>query len=139
MKTRGFVIIVFALTFTLTALYANTSSPGYSARLLSPTAGQVLYPGQIVKVEWTSVLPKVNYIESCEMEVRLSLDGGATYPYRISPFVNVKAHSFYWTVPNTPTNAAVMDIRFGCEPLYPESFAPQPGSMFVIAGRPGRN
>ncbi|MEP6587064.1 MAG: hypothetical protein ABJB70_10090 [Candidatus Udaeobacter sp.] len=44
-----------------------------------------------------------------------------------------KAQYFYWTVPNMPTNAAVMDIRFGCEPGYPESYAPQPASTFVIA------
>ena len=32
-----------------------------------------------------------------------------------------------------PTNAAVLDIRFGCEGWYPESYAPQPASTFVIA------
>jgi hypothetical protein len=38
-----------------------------------------------------------------------------------------------WTVPNTPTNAAVIDIRFGCEvPYYPETASPQPASTFVI-------
>jgi hypothetical protein len=41
--------------------------------------------------------------------------------------------SYLWTVPNLPTNAAVMDIRFGCEGWYPESYAPQPASTFVIA------
>ena len=31
-----------------------------------------------------------------------------------------------------PTNAAVLDIRFGRE-LYPESYSPQAASTFVIA------
>ena len=44
-----------------------------------------------------------------------------------------KADSYLWTVPNLPTNAAVLDIRFGCEGWYPESYAPQPASTFVIA------
>ena len=44
-----------------------------------------------------------------------------------------KAESYLWTVPNLPTNAAVLDIRFGCEGWYPESYAPQPMSTFVIA------
>jgi hypothetical protein len=139
MKTRALVMIVAALTVMLSAQVANTSAPEYSAHLISPTPGQVLRPGQKIKVEWTSVLPKVRYIESCEAEVRLSLDGGATYLYRISPYMDAKTHSFDWTVPNLPTNAAVMDIRFGCEPLYPESAAPQPASMFVIANGPGLN
>ena len=133
MKTRGFMIIVFVLTLTLSAQFANTSGPVYSAQQITPTAGQVLYPGQVVRVEWTSVLPKVTYFESCEAEVRLSLDGGSTFPWRISPWLIARAHSFYWTVPNMPTNEAVLDIRFGCDPLYPESFSPQPRSMFVIA------
>jgi len=136
MKTRVFIIIVFTFALTLAAQFVNTStgaSPTYSARLISPTAGQVLHPGQVVRVEWSSVLPKVRYFESCEAEVRLSLDGGNTFPIRISPWLTAKVHSFLWTVPNTPTNAAVVDIRFGCEPLYPESFSPQSQSMFVIA------
>jgi hypothetical protein len=37
----------------------------------------------------------------------------------------------------SPTNAAVMDVRFGCEPGYPESCAPQPASTFVIAHSTG--
>ena len=40
--------------------------------------------------------------------------------------------SFLWTVPNTPTNSAVLDIRFGSDLYYPESYAPQLTSMFVI-------
>ena len=51
----------------------------------------------------------------------------------ITPILPPKADSYLWTVPNLPTNAAVMDIRFGCEGWYPESYAPQPMSTFVIA------
>jgi hypothetical protein len=47
-----------------------------------------------------------------------------------------KEKFFDWTVPNMPTNAAVLDIRFGCEVFYPETFAPQPASTFVIAHPP---
>jgi hypothetical protein len=71
----------------------------------------------------------------CEMELYLSLDGGQTFnPPVITPVVvpGTKGH-YDWTVPNTPTNAAVIDIRFGCEvPYYPESTSPQPASTFVI-------
>jgi hypothetical protein len=140
MRARVFIIVVFALAVMLSAQFVNTSSasPGYSARLISPTAGQVLYPGQIVRVEWRSQLPKIDlrYLRSCESEVWLSLDGGRTFTAWISPWMDAKTQYFNWTVPNTPTNAAVLDIRFGCDPVYPESFAPQPGSTFVIA-KPG--
>ena len=134
MKTRTLVLIVIAVALTLAPQFVNTSSAagsGYSARLISPTAGQVVYPGQKVRVEWTSVLPPIN-LGACEMEVWLSLDGGRTFTTEISPWLDPRAQYFYWIVPNTPSNAAVMDVRFGCEPGYPESYSPQPASTFVI-------
>ena len=133
MNTRGLLAAVFAVALSAAPQLINTASAGtYSAKLISPRVGQVLYPGQHVRVEWKSTLPNIN-LGACEMEVWLSVDGGRTFTMWISPWLNGKAQSFDWTVPNMPTNAAVMDIRFGCEPGYPESYAPQPASTFVIA------
>lgn len=135
MKIRGFIVVVlFAVALSVVPQFVNTSSAasGYSAVLISPAAGQVLSPGQKIRVEWRSFLPPIN-LGACEMEVWLSLDGGRTYTMEISPWLDPKAQYFYWTVPNTPTNQAILDVRFGCEPGYPESFAPQPASMFRIA------
>ncbi len=140
MKIRGFVVAFFAVALSAVPQLVNTSSAAsgaYSARLISPTVGQVLYPGQIIRVEWRSMLPPVN-LGACEMEVWLSLDGGRTFTTLISPWMDPKAQYFYWTVPNLPTNAAVLDVRFGCEPGYPESYAPQPASTFVIAHSTGK-
>ena len=81
------------------------------------------------------MLPNIN-LGACEMEVWLSVDGGRTFPMWISPWLNAKAQSFDWTVPNMLTNAAVLDIRFGCEQFYPETYAPQPASTFMIAKAP---
>jgi hypothetical protein len=139
MKIRGLVVALFAVALSAVPQLVNTSSAAsgaYSARLISPTARQVLYPGQIIRVEWRSVLPNIN-LGACEMEVWLSLDGGRTFNTLISPWMDPKAQYFYWTVPNMPTNAAVLDVRFGCEPGYPESYAPQPASTFVIAHNTG--
>jgi hypothetical protein len=134
MKSRGFILIVIAVAVSVAPLLVNTSKAagGYSAQLISPVAGQVVYPGQRIRVEWRSVLPPIN-LGACETEVFLSLDGGHTFTMWISPWMNPKAQYFDWTVPNTPTNQAVLQIRFGCEPGYPESFAPQPASTFTIA------
>ena len=74
----------------------------------------------------------------CEMEVWLSLDGGGTFPMCITPILDPKATQFDWTVPNMPSNAAVLDIRFGCDGWYPESYSPQSASTFVIAQRAGQ-
>ena len=131
MKTRG-IISVTVFLVALGLLTEAIADNGYSARLISPTAGQVLSPGQRVKVEWEATLPNTKAV-GCETEVVLSLDGGATFNTYISQQLDPKARYFYWTVPNTPTNAAVLDIRFGCEVFYPESRSPQPASTFIIA------
>ena len=142
MKTRGFLSTLFAimllcaLQLTISTATAASGSGAYSAHLISPTAGQVLYPGQNVRVEWTAVLPHID-TTGCEMEVWLSLDGGRTFTTCITPILDPRARFFYWTVPNLSTNAAVLDIRFGCEGWYPESYAPQPGSTFIIAKTSG--
>ena len=137
MNTRGLIAIIFAVALGAAPQLVSPASAGetYSARLISPTIGQVLHPGQHIRVEWKTALPNIN-LGACEMEVWLSVDGGNTFPMWISPWLGPKAQSFDWTVPNMPTNAAVMDIRFGCEPGYPESYAPQPASTFVIAKAP---
>jgi len=140
MKTRGFIVTILAVALIFAPQFVNISSADsgkYSAQLISPTAGQILYPGQRVRVEWRSILPPVN-LGACEMEVWLSLDGGRTFYTLISPWMDPKAQYFYWTVPNMPTNAAVLDVRFGCEPGYPESYAPQPASTFVISQSTGQ-
>ena len=136
MKIRGLVVAFFAVALSAIPQLVNTSSAAsgaYSARLISPTVGQVLHPGQTVRVEWKSRLPRID-LGACEAEVWLSLDGGRTFTAWISPWLHPEGPKYFdWTVPKSPTQAAVLDIRFGCEPGYPESYAPQPASTFVIA------
>ena len=136
MKTRGLISVTLFLV-ALSLLTEAVADNGYSARLISPTAGQVLYPGQRVRVEWEATLPNTQ-AAGCETEVVLSLDGGTTFNTWISPQLDPKARYFYWTVPNTPTKEAVLDIRFGCEVFYPESRSPQTASPFVIMQTAGQ-
>jgi hypothetical protein len=131
---------MLALTFILAPQSPRTAfSQGYkkkySARLISPRAGEVLNPGQVVRVEWTANFPDVD-LTMCETEVLLSLDGGRTIYMLLTEQRNPKVQYFDWTVPNTPTNAAVLDIRFGCLNLYPETRSVQIQSAFVIGALP---
>ena len=135
MKIRGLVLIMVAAALSFAPQFVGTlgaQAGGYSAKLISPAAGQVLRPGETVRVEWKSRLPNIDMV-ACEAEVWLSLDGGRTLTAWISLWMDPRARYFDWTVPNWPTQAAVLDVRFGCEPGYPESYAPQPASTFVIA------
>ena len=138
MKTPRLIILLSLVAFAVAPAKLNAQeSNGYSASLISPTLGQVLYPGEQFRIEWTASLPKTN-ARRCEMELRLSLDGGRTFSTWITTEMPPNTRSFEWTVPNTPTNAAVLDINFGCEFYYPESFSPQPASTFVIAKTSGQ-
>ena len=129
MKIHGFVLIMVAVAFAFAP--AKLSAQGnYAVRLTSPVAGQVLYAGQQIMLEWKHTLPRIP-LAGCESELWLSVDGGRTFTW--SAFLAPTNTSLLWTVPNTPTNAAVLDIRFGCDLHYPESYAPQPASMFTIA------
>jgi hypothetical protein len=130
------LIVAFALApqlFNSSPRALAASGGGYSATLISPTIGQILHPGQRVRIQWKDTLPNVRYVAWCEMEVWLSVDGGRTFAMCITPILEPKATYFDWTVPNTPSNAAVLDVRFGCDGWYPESYSPQPASTFVIA------
>ena len=136
MKLQRLILALLALTFALAPLSLGTAvaqpnKKKYNARLISPRPGQVLIPGQVVRVEWTSDFPDVD-LAMCETEVLLSLDGGKTIYMLLTEQRNPNVQYFNWTVPNTPTNAAVLDIRFGCLNLYAETSSLQVRSSFVI-------
>jgi hypothetical protein len=133
MKTYGLVLIVAAVAIAFTPVTVKAQN-NYTVQLISPVAGQVLYAGQKIMVEWKHTLPNIP-LPGCEGEAWLSLDGGNTFPLWIT-WLDPRSTSFLWTVPNTPTSSAVFDIRFGCDLHYPESYAPQPASMFAIARAP---
>ena len=72
----------------------------------------------------------------CETEILLSLDGGKTIYMLLTEQRNPNVQYFNWTVPNALTNAAVLDIRFGCLNIYPETASLQVQSSFVISPSP---
>jgi hypothetical protein len=136
-KTPRLLLALLALTFALApqlpgTAFAQRTQDNYRAKLISPRAGQVLIPGQVVRVKWTANFPDVD-VTMCETEVLLSLDGGKTIYMLLTEQRNPKVQYFDWIVPNTPTNAAVLDIRFGCLNIYPETASLQVQSSFVIS------
>lgn len=129
------LVVAFAPPSSITASAQSDAggakkSSAYHAELISPHAGQVLVPGTVVKVEWKANFPNVD-LQWCETEIRLSLNGGKTFTW-ITGERDPRETFFYWTVPNTPTNEAVMDIHFGCLGHFPETASLQTRSTFVI-------
>jgi hypothetical protein len=139
MKTQRLILTLLALTFALapqsprTAFAEPRKEKDYSAKLISPKTGEVLRPGQVVRIEWTAVFPQVD-LTMCETEILISVDGGKTYTY-VASQRDPKVQYYNWTVPETPSRAAILDIRFGCLGIYPETFSPQVQSAFVISAQ----
>ena len=137
MKTPRLILALLALTFALApqlpgTAFAQRGNDNYRATLISPRPGEVLVPGQVVRIKWTANFPDVD-VTMCETEVLLSLDGGKTIYMLLTEQRNPKVQYFDWIVPNAPTNEAVLDIRFGCLNIYPETSSLQVQSSFVIS------
>jgi hypothetical protein len=137
MKTPRLVLALVALTFVLApqsprTAFAQPAKGNYRAKLISPRAGEVLVTGQVVRIQWAADFPDVD-LTMCETEILLSLDGGKTNYMFITSQRNPRVQYFDWTVPNTPTNTAVLNIRFGCLNIYPETPSMQVQSAFVIS------
>ena len=78
MKIRGLVLIMVAVAFAFAPAKLNAQG-NYAVKLTSPVAGQVLYAGQKIMIEWKHKLPNIP-LAGCESEAWLSLDGGGTFP-----------------------------------------------------------
>ena len=96
------------LVVPLALLTAATASA--APRLLAPRAGAELRAGSLAAVAWENPPAGVE-----EWEAFLSLDGGRTYPLRITPHLDLGVRRFTFRVPPLPTRQARLLLRFGDE------------------------
>jgi hypothetical protein len=74
-----------------------------SAGLIKPNGGEILRPGQTFQIQFVSS-------EAVTVFLRLSTDGGATFPVPIQTLPPL-AESFFWKVPDIPTQHAKVQIE----------------------------
>src|SRR4051795_4705942 len=65
-------------------------------RLVSPQAGATLTAGSTVELEWAPLAQLTQLKDAEEWEAFLSLDGGRTYPIRITPHLDLDLHRVQW-------------------------------------------
>lgn len=112
---------------------AALSSPVFGAgtemaRLISPADGTELLAGSEVMLEWEGTgLPS----GAEEWEAFLSVDGGRTWPLRVTPHLDLSIRRFAFRVPGFPTRDARLLLRFGDEHTEVELELPQ---RFAISG-----
>jgi hypothetical protein len=82
---------------------------------LSPGSGESLAPGSIVELRWTSLCSAAPGRDIDEAEIVLSLDGGKTFPIRVTPDLNPCTARYLWKVPALPAAHARLALRAGAD------------------------
>jgi hypothetical protein len=114
------------------AARAMAGSP--PVELVVPRAGATLLGGSQADLEWAPLEPFARLAGVEEWEAFLSLDGGVTYPVRVTPHLDRDLHHVRWQVPAVPTSDARLLLRLGDE--RQEIFLELP-QRFTIAAAPG--
>jgi hypothetical protein len=135
MRRFSRLLVLAWLTWAVLALAPAgfARETGVPIRLVAPRAGATLAAGSTAELEWAagSGLAGVPHVE--EWEAFLSLDGGATYPLRITPHLDQDLRRVRFQVPPIPTPDARVLLRFGDE--RHETAVELPG-RFAIAASP---
>jgi hypothetical protein len=100
------------LAFASTGFARETGAP---VRLVAPQAGAALAGGSTAELEWAPEAGFARFPAVEEWEAFLSLDGGATYPVRITPHLDEDLRRVRFQVPPVPTPDARILLRFGDE------------------------
>jgi hypothetical protein len=121
------------LAIGLLATAARPASAAVPVRLLSPGDGAVLRAGSLATLEWASEAFSGSERWE-EWEAFLSLDGGTTYPVRLTPHLDRELRRITFKVPTLPTANARLLLRVGDERREIAFELPE---RFTIAAAPG--
>ncbi|HEV7507152.1 MAG TPA: hypothetical protein VGS07_19840 [Thermoanaerobaculia bacterium] len=130
---------LFVLAFALGAAApvggatGTWSAPPNLVRLEAPRAGETLRAGDTAELAWEPFSHLGALGQAEEWEAFLSFDGGATYPVRITPHLDLELRRVRWQVPAVPTDDARLLLRFGDERHETAVELPQ---RFAIAEAP---
>jgi hypothetical protein len=92
-------------------LFAAPASP---IEILAPASGPSLTSGLPAELAWEPA-PGARLPAGDEWEAFLSLDGGKSYTVRITPHLHRTVRRITWTVPEVPSDAVRILLRFGDE------------------------
>ena len=109
-RLLAFPAALSGLVFAALASTAAAAPSPAGARFRSPAAGAVLEPGASVSVAWEELELSAG---EAEMELLLSLDGGRSFPVRLTRDLSPGTASLSWRVPALPARSARLAIRAG--------------------------
>lgn len=109
---------------------ARALLPGFS----SPSVGARVEAGTTLIVEWTPGAASDRLFD--EAELVLSLDGGRTFPVRVTRDLAPRTRRILWRVPAFPTNRARLALRTGDGELASSESLRLVGAEFAILAPP---
>ena len=134
MTLRRWRTALGALAAFATAFAARADDP---SAFLSPSRGESLAPGAIVEVRWASACAREGRAD--EAEIVLSLDGGLTFPVRVSHEMSPCATRYLWRVPALASGRARLALRTGSEGLgRTERITAVSGDFRILSDLDGR-
>lgn len=110
---RSLPTVLMAASVLMPAV-ALADSP---VRLTRPVEGATLIPGRTVTIAWE---PTGDWLEASEVPIEeweafLSVNGGHSYPYRITPHLDADLSTFHFPVPRVISDDVRILIRLGNE------------------------
>jgi len=127
------ILATFGLAFIALPSTGFARKTEVPVRLVAPQSGAALVAGSTAEIEWAPLARFGGLPETEEWEAFLSVDGGATYPIRITPHLDSDLRRFHFQVPPIPTANARILLRFGDERR--ETAVEMP-ARFAIASTP---
>ncbi len=105
-----------------------------SVRLIAPAAGAELVAGSQATLEWEAPELLAGPTRIVEWEAFLSLDGGRSWPLRLTPHLDIRLRRFSFRVPAFPSPDARLLLRMGDE--REEREVEIPGRFTISAPHP---
>jgi hypothetical protein len=125
-------LILAGLAVAAPGLAADVRLP---VRVVAPAPGTELVAGSLAVLEWEAGEDAFGDRRIEEWEAFLSLDGGRTWPLRLTPHLDAGIRRFSFRVPGFPSRDARLLLRFGDE--REETEVDVPGSFTISADRAG--
>jgi hypothetical protein len=112
---RSVVVVALALAWIVGGVPVVAAPSSLPVEIVRPAPGETLTGGTTAEIEWAPAAGFAQLDGVEEWEAFLSLDGGATYPFRITPHLDSERARFTWRVPALPSRDARLLLRFGDE------------------------